>query len=129
MRNTFKLLTKNYCILIHPTFTTKSEKITASLCLIGDVCGPPPQVEHADISSIKEARKEVTYECQKHFELKGRPTISCTSRGWDEAPTCECKYKYLLLLLLVVVVVVVVVIVVVLLLGLGSKTIIIIITI
>ncbi|XP_036441959.1 complement factor H-like isoform X3 [Colossoma macropomum] len=57
---------------------------------IRDVCGPPPQVENADIkSSVKEPRKEVTYECHEHFELKGRRTIYCRSRGWDEAPTCE----------------------------------------
>ncbi|XP_036441958.1 complement factor H-like isoform X2 [Colossoma macropomum] len=60
---------------------------------IRDVCGPPPQVENADIkSSVKEPRKEVTYECHEHFELKGRRTIYCRSRGWDEAPTCELKH-------------------------------------
>ncbi|KAL7866629.1 hypothetical protein AOLI_G00144430 [Acnodon oligacanthus] len=55
-----------------------------------DVCGPPPQVKNANIQSyIREPQKEVTYECKEHFELKGKRTIYCRSKGWDRAPTCE----------------------------------------
>ncbi|KAL6468776.1 hypothetical protein MHYP_G00223000 [Metynnis hypsauchen] len=57
---------------------------------IRDVCGPPPHVENANLKSVgRGTQRAVTYECKEHFELKGKRTIYCRSKGWDTEPTCE----------------------------------------
>ncbi|XP_071342387.1 complement factor H isoform X6 [Trachinotus anak] len=62
------------------------EEVTTACTQAGNPCGPPPDVENADI--VTSARdeyssgSEVTYSCRDNYTGRGQATITCTNGRW-----------------------------------------------
>ncbi|XP_071342395.1 complement factor H isoform X14 [Trachinotus anak] len=65
-------------------------------CTPDNPCGPPPDVENADIvtSAQKEysSGSEVTYSCRDNYTGRGQATITCTNGRWSGRREFSCSH-------------------------------------